>query len=166
MLTTNEHSFAAAADTAYINGIVLTMDESDSIAQAVAVTDGLIVAVGDNESIRTHVGLNTRIVDLDGKTLLPGFIDAHSHFLIAGRNQTIAVDLNAPPIGDIENIPELITRVSKRAKTTPSAVWDMTTPCLLKIDIPRDRIWTLFLRSTPFSCSTSHYTSLWPTRAP
>lgn len=122
-LTIHWHSFATDADTAYVNGIVLTMEDNDAVAQAVAVTDGLIHAVGDNAKVRAHIGPNTRVVDLDGRTMLPGFIDAHSHFLIAGRNQNIAVDLNAPPIGDIENISDLIARVSKRAKTTPPGDW-------------------------------------------
>jgi hypothetical protein len=116
-------AYAEVADTVFINGVVLTVDSDNSVEQAVAVTDGEISAVGSNTEIHKQVGKNTRVIDLAGKTMAPGFIDAHGHFLIAGRNKTMAVDLNAPPIGDIENMAQLIERVSERAKKTPKGEW-------------------------------------------
>ncbi len=114
---------AEEADLVFLNGIVLTVDTNDSIQQAVAVRNGTVSAVGTNATVRRSIGENTRVIDLAGKTMIPGFVDAHSHFLAAGRNQTLTVDLNAPPIGNIENIPDLINRVSERAKTTSPGDW-------------------------------------------
>jgi len=114
---------AKDADLIFLNGVILTVDEKNTVAQAIAVTEGTISAVGTNSSVRKKVGANTQVVDLAGRTVTPGFIDAHGHFLIAGRNKTMAVDLNAPPIGDIENMAQLIERVSERAKKTRKGEW-------------------------------------------
>jgi hypothetical protein len=114
---------AADADLVFLNGVVITVDADDSEAQAVAVKDGRISVVGANGAVRREIGEHTQIIDLQGRTMTPGFIDAHGHFLIAGRNKTLAVDLNAPPIGDIENMSQLIGRVSERAKKTPKGDW-------------------------------------------
>ena len=62
-------------------GTVITMDDDLPIAEAVLVQDGLIVAVGSDEEISNLVGDEAVIIDLQGRTLLPGFIDAHSHWL-------------------------------------------------------------------------------------
>ena len=67
------------ADSVYHNGKVLTVDERFSVAQALAVRDGKIMAVGSNAEILNLVGPKTRRLDLKGKTILPGFIDTHSH---------------------------------------------------------------------------------------
>ena len=67
-------------DTVYLNAIVVTMDAAATEAQAVAVDDGKIVAVGDNATIEAMAGPETKRVDLDGAVLLPGFYAAHDHF--------------------------------------------------------------------------------------
>ena len=123
VLSISRLAHADDTDLVYVNGVVLTVDENDSVAHAVAVEDGRIIAVGSNKDIRKHAGKDTRIVDLHGRTMLPGFIDAHGHFLIAGRNETIAVDLNSPPIGDVRTMSELRARISERAQSTPGEDW-------------------------------------------
>jgi predicted amidohydrolase YtcJ len=67
------------ADLAFVNGAVYTVDAARSRAQAVAVRDGRIAAVGTDAHVRQLVGPRTEIVDLDGRMLLPGFQDAHVH---------------------------------------------------------------------------------------
>jgi predicted amidohydrolase YtcJ len=67
------------ADAVYHNGKILTVDERFSIAQALAVRDGKIMAVGSNAEILNLAGPKTQRLDLKGKTVLPGFIDTHSH---------------------------------------------------------------------------------------
>src|SRR5690606_15739545 len=67
------------ADTVLINGKIITVDHEFSIAEAVAVRDGKIAAVGKTQDIMALVGPQTKVIDLDGKTVTPGFIDGHAH---------------------------------------------------------------------------------------
>ena len=71
----------APADRILINGKVLTVDENFSIAQAIAIRGERIAAVGTNEEIRRLSGPNTKVTDLGGKTVIPGLIDNHVHYL-------------------------------------------------------------------------------------
>jgi predicted amidohydrolase YtcJ len=64
----------------------------------VAVRDKKIVAIGTNRTVDTFVGAGTKVVDLQGKTLIPVY-DAHSHFKLAGTNELFDVNLNSVPIG-------------------------------------------------------------------
>jgi predicted amidohydrolase YtcJ len=73
-----------AADLVLVGGSVLTMDPANPTATAVAVEGGRIVAVGDDRSIDALTGPRTRRIDLQGRTLLPGFTDAHVHPVLAG----------------------------------------------------------------------------------
>jgi hypothetical protein len=69
------------ADEAYINADVVTMDKESPTAQAIAVKGKTILAVGTKSQIKPFIGDETKVVDLKGATVLPGFIDPHSHFL-------------------------------------------------------------------------------------
>lgn len=74
--------------TLYTNGLILTLDEEakEQEARAVLVCDGLVEAVGEDESLRERAGDQARIVNLAGRTLCPAFIDAHSHFLAVAHS--------------------------------------------------------------------------------
>lgn len=90
---------AAAADTIYVGGDIVTVDDTNPSAQALAVQAGRITAVGDREAVLAgHQGPGTRVVNLDGATLLPGFLDPHSHYI---NSLTVANQVNvfAPPAG-------------------------------------------------------------------
>ncbi len=67
------------ADMVLVGGKVITVDPADTIAQAVAVKDGLIQAVGSDGAIRALVGEKTKVIDLGGKAVTPGLIDPHNH---------------------------------------------------------------------------------------
>src|SRR5436190_24023385 len=69
-----------AADLVLTNGKIITVDARDSIAQALAVSAGKIVAVGTNDEIKLRVGPRTQVIDLRGRTATPGLIDSHVHF--------------------------------------------------------------------------------------
>ena len=70
-----------AADRVFLNGAIYTVDTDRSWAEAVAVKDGRIVYVGDDEGAARHIGVETELIDLAGQMLLPGFHDAHIHIL-------------------------------------------------------------------------------------
>jgi predicted amidohydrolase YtcJ len=76
-----------------INGKILTMDGQSKVAEAVAIRDGRILAVGDTAIIRTLAGSQTRTIDLAGKTVVPGLIDTHVHFKAAGMSDYV-VDMS------------------------------------------------------------------------
>ena len=67
------------SDSAYINGTVITMDPDDNIAEAIAVKNGKIVAAASNQEILKLGGNDTKVFDLSGKVVLPGFYAAHDH---------------------------------------------------------------------------------------
>jgi predicted amidohydrolase YtcJ len=113
----------AAVDTVYVNGTVVTVDASDRIAQAVAVTGDRVQAVGTDAEITALAGPGTRVVDLAGKTLVPGFVDAHSHFPVSGQIALYRVDVNSPPIGTVRTIDDIIEKLKKKAATTPKGEW-------------------------------------------
>ena len=107
----------------YINGNILTMDDKNSTAGAVLVDNGLIKAVGSREDLIKSAGKDAVIVDLKGKTMVPGFIDAHSHFQLVARMKRFMVQAYPPPIGTIKTIPDIISALKKKAKVTPAGKW-------------------------------------------
>jgi predicted amidohydrolase YtcJ len=94
------------ADVIYVNGKIITVDSANNIAQALAVRDGLILAVGSGNQVIAYKGSSTTIIDLHGSTMLPGFVDGHSHFMGLGRNKS--ADLQAPPVGQVRNFAGII----------------------------------------------------------
>jgi predicted amidohydrolase YtcJ len=79
-----------AADVVLHSGQILTIDHAFSIAEAIVIADGDIVAVGPTDAIRAWIGADTVVVDLEGRTVMPGFVDPHTHHL-----QSVAPDLDA-----------------------------------------------------------------------
>lgn len=100
-------STVAAADTIYRNGPIITMDDRNPLAEAVAVLDGRITAVGSDADVAVLRAEDTVVVDLAGRTLSPGFIDGHVHVAQLGF-QAIGANLLAPPDGQVENIDQLV----------------------------------------------------------
>jgi len=72
---------AESADTILVNGKIVTVDDRFTIAQALAIKGQRIVAVGKNEDVRKRTGSDTKVVDLKGRTVIPGLIDNHAHFV-------------------------------------------------------------------------------------
>jgi predicted amidohydrolase YtcJ len=110
-----------AADTIYSGGAILTMADSAPRAEAVAVRDGRILAVGPAAAVMAHQGAGTRMVDLDGRTLLPGFVDAHGHVLQVGV-QALVANLMAPPDGGVDSIAALQDALRAWAAEYPDRV--------------------------------------------
>ncbi|OJZ07952.1 amidohydrolase [Sphingobacterium sp. 40-24] len=105
-------------DTFYFGGNIITMEDDFPQVDALVVKGGKILFVGSRKEAGPYVGENTKQIDLKGKTLLPGFIDAHGHITSrAGMEQ--AIDLSPSPYGTVNSIPDLqktILSVIKRTK--------------------------------------------------
>jgi predicted amidohydrolase YtcJ len=102
-------SFAWAQETAdriFTGGPVLTMNDAQPRAGAVAVSDGRILAVGTPEEIAAFRGEGTEVTDLAGRALIPGFVDAHGH-IFGGGVQALSANLLAPPDGEVTDIASL-----------------------------------------------------------
>jgi hypothetical protein len=106
-----------AADLVITNAKVWTGDKSLPIAQAVAVLGDRIVAVGSNADTDAWRGPHTKVIDAGGKLLLPGFNDAHVHF-VSGGQQLDNVQLN-----DARSPQEFTRRIAERAKITSKGEW-------------------------------------------
>jgi len=99
------------ADAIYQNGTILTIVDGAPVAEAVAVKDGRILAVGTEAEVLKTAGSATRKIDLGGKTMLPGFVDSHGHAYLVGL-QAISANLLPPPDGKGKDIAALQTLLS------------------------------------------------------
>jgi len=104
------------ADTIYINATVITVNDAQPTAEAVAVRDGKILAVGDRGTIEQLKGKSTQIIDLQGQTMVPGFIDPHGHLFQQGVAAVVA-DLLPPPDGDVDSIAKLQDKLRAWSQT-------------------------------------------------
>jgi predicted amidohydrolase YtcJ len=109
--------------TVFTNANVVTCDGAGRLARALAVEAGRILAVGDEESVAAQAPDGARRVDLDGATVLPGFIDTHPHLMHFGALAEPLVDLT-----DARSYEDIVARIAKRAADTPPGEWIMTTP--------------------------------------
>jgi len=109
----------AEATMVFVGGRVHTVDARNSIAEALAVAGERILAVGSNAEVRALAGPGTRVVELGGRSLLPGFVDAHCHLVGLGASHT-AIDCKAP---GMDSIRALVEAVRARAATQPPGTW-------------------------------------------
>lgn len=103
------------------NGKIITLNPEDAIAEAVAVRDGKIMAVGTTPDIRALAGAGTRVFDLGGKCVTPGLVDSHIHLIYYGREfREGLLDIRFPKARSKK---ELLQLVETRAKETPKGQW-------------------------------------------
>jgi hypothetical protein len=112
------------ADSIYINGTVITVNDQQPIAEAVAVKDGRILAVGDRRMVKALQRSATQVFDLQGKTLVPGFIDPHGHVFRQGVAALVA-DLPPPPDGDVDSIAKLQDKLQAWSQTPTMEAFEM-----------------------------------------
>jgi predicted amidohydrolase YtcJ len=106
---------AEFADRIYLGAAILTMEDAQPRAEALAVLKGRILAVGPKADVMRHAGIETEIVELGSRALLPGFVDSHGH-VVGGGLQASSANLLAPPDGEVVDIPSL-QRVLKQWAT-------------------------------------------------
>ena len=99
------------------NGNILTINPKEPTAQALAIADGRLIAVGSNRDILRLATARTKKVDVGYKTVLPGFIDAHTHPAFSGIKHLKMVDC------DLRSIKEIKEAIIQRASITPKGNW-------------------------------------------
>jgi predicted amidohydrolase YtcJ len=107
----------SAPDLVVMNGNVLTQDDTNPTAEAFAIKNERFVAVGSNSDVQNLASANTRIIDAAGATIVPGFVDAHSHPSGAGLNELMNVNTN---LGSVARIQDALR---ERAQSTPPGEW-------------------------------------------
>jgi len=106
LLATLPATAQTVAERIWSGGPVLTMNDAAMRAEAVAEAGGKIIAVGRKAEVMKLKGPTTQVIDLKGRALLPGFVDAHGHVVIGGL-QALSANLLAPPDGEVKDIASL-----------------------------------------------------------
>lgn len=117
----SQTAHAGTADKIWTGGPILTMNDATMRAEAVAVKDGKILTVGTKDQVMAAKGDNTQIIDLGGRALIPGFVDAHGHVVMGGL-QALSANMLAPPDGEITDIPGLQQALKKWAEDNADLV--------------------------------------------
>ncbi|MCI0694234.1 amidohydrolase [candidate division KSB1 bacterium] len=117
MSLTSCQSKKQAADVVLTNGVIHTVDEKNPSAQALAIAGDRIAFVGTNDAAKAWVGDKTQMIDLGGKTVVPGFIDSHYHFQGVGQR---AYNLNLDGCTSLE---EFLSRLKNWAANVPAGEW-------------------------------------------
>jgi predicted amidohydrolase YtcJ len=120
MSTPTGRRIDAPPDLSLVNGTIITVDAGDRIAEAVAIRGDRIMAVGDTTFIDSVAGPNTRRIDLDGRTVTPGLLDAHAHFSPSQFNRLDILDLGYPRVKSIKDVQAAIAELAQQA---PSGEW-------------------------------------------
>jgi predicted amidohydrolase YtcJ len=115
-----DQSTPQAADLVVLGGTVLTLDGASSRAEALAARDGHITAIGDDRSVAGLIGDTTTVVNLDGRAVIPGFVESHNHPTFFGMALAAPVDAGSPPN---EHIGEVVERVRQAVRDRGPGEW-------------------------------------------
>ena len=110
-------SINGKADTVIKNANIITIDTGRPRAQALAMSHGRLAGVGSNEDIEGLIGPDTKVLDVGGKTVLPGFIDAHIHVLSSGVKHVMSADCDVPTLKQVQ------AGLKERADKAPVGSW-------------------------------------------
>lgn len=127
-------SAAETATTIFKNGKVITLDDQSNIAEAIAIRGGKILAVGSNSDVLKYKGDQTKVISLNGKTVIPGLIESHVHALRAARGELIQ------PHQELNSVAEIQDWIRAKVKEVPKGRW---------ISVPRTDITRLKERRHP-----------------
>lgn len=117
------------SDLVLFNGVVHTVDVADSVREAVAISGGRIVAVGTNEEVHTQAAPGARMVDLAGRTVVPGFVDAHPHL------DAVGLRLSKPSFGLPKSIEDVLAVVRREAAARQPGEWIVCNPIASEPDV-------------------------------
>ena len=106
-----------AASLVIKGGRIYTVNSSNEIAEAIAVTGDRITFVGSNANVTEYIGDHTEVIDLEGKFLTPGFIEGHGHLMGVGYNE---LDLN---LADVKSYDEMIDKVRGAVARSAPGEW-------------------------------------------
>ena len=106
------------ADTVFLNGKIVTVNPKDEIVEALAVRGQRILRVGDRSYVEQTVAPSTRVVDLAGRAMVPGFIDNHIHMTNSPQRQWVDCTYSTAP-----SIADLVHKIAQRAGTTQPGEW-------------------------------------------
>ena len=110
-------SWGEDADIVFTDGAVYTVDAHNSWAEAVAVKDKRIIFVGSSDDVSAYIGRDTKVVDLKGKMMMPGFQDVHIHPVSAG------IKYNQCPLFDLKGIDAMVAKVRECDAKLPKGAW-------------------------------------------
>jgi predicted amidohydrolase YtcJ len=113
------------AQTIFHNGPILTVDNCDSVVEAVLTESGKILATGSLAEINRQAGPQATRYDLAGRTMIPAFIDPHGHFPDSGYLGRLRADLAPPPVGDCASLGDVFERLTDLVRKTPKGTWVM-----------------------------------------
>ena len=128
-------ALAQAPELILRNGKIVTVDGNSRIAQALAIAGGRITAVGDSASISKLADPHTRVVDLRGRTVIPGLIDDHYHMLSKAVDQYLGVE-----VALVGSIDEMLAAIRAKVDTTAPGVWVFTTSGWLPEQLQENRL--------------------------
>src|SRR5262245_57055157 len=106
-----------AADTLIVNGVVRTLEVAGTVASAIAVKNERIIGVGTADELRPLADQKTEIMDAGGKTVLPGFIDAHTHFQHGAESRYLHIDWQGHKMP--RTIAQALEDIHRRAAEVP-----------------------------------------------
>ncbi len=107
-----------AADVVLVNGKIVTVDKDFSLKQGVAIAGGKFVAVGTNDEVRRRAGASTKVIDLGGRTVLPGLIDSHSHVVRGGLTYDAELHWTRVP-----SLKVGLEEIAQTARAQPKGTW-------------------------------------------
>jgi predicted amidohydrolase YtcJ len=108
------------ANLVLTNGKVITVDSKDSTSEAIAVYSGRIIKVGSNRRVEKYIGQETRVIDLEKRTVTPGLIDVHCHFANGGTSKVYVMDLRYP---NVKSISDALKVVEAQVSKAPKGKW-------------------------------------------
>ena len=105
-------------DLILINGRIATINDNQNFVSSVAIKDGIFIAVGNNDDSLSYKGDNTKVIDLNGRTVIPGLNDSHLHIIRGGLNYNLELRWDGIP-----TLSEALNRINEQSQHTPNPHW-------------------------------------------